>query len=50
MPQLDPVAATTQPHSGDHGGKDEAGDGSVRRPADTQGAADADPVPDCQTV
>ena len=27
-----------------------AGDGSVRRPADTQGAADADPVPDCQTV
>ncbi|MFR4579975.1 MAG: DNA polymerase III subunit delta [Clostridium fessum] len=36
--------------SGDHGGKDEAGDGSVRRPADTQGAADADPVPDCQTV
>ena len=36
--------------SGDHGGKDEAGDGSVRRPADTQGAADADSVPDCQTV
>ena len=29
---------------------DEVGDGSVRRPADTQGAADADPVPDCQTV
>ncbi len=36
--------------SGDHGGKDETGDGSVRRPADTQGAADADSVPDCQTV
>lgn len=40
---FDMVAAIT-------GGKDETGDGSVRRPADTQGAADADSVPDCQTV